>query len=116
MGLERIALMLDAVPPAAPQVAVVAMGDVAIAPSLRAVERLHAAGLSAIHCGGGGGKRQFKVANRERVAAVVILGDDEIANGCWSVRNMVDGSQEQVAADAALARIRALVSGEDQPC
>ncbi|MDX8412681.1 MAG: histidine--tRNA ligase [Mariprofundales bacterium] len=109
MGLERIALMLDDCQQPLPQVAVVAMGDDARVASLRAAEQLRQAGFATIHCGGGSGKRQFKVANRECVAAVVVIGEDEMSNHCWSVRNMADGSQSQRSVDDAIEKIGMIV-------
>ncbi|MDQ6965116.1 MAG: histidine--tRNA ligase, partial [Mariprofundales bacterium] len=109
MGLERTALMLNGCHQPLPQVAVVAMGGDALFPSLRAAERLRAANISTIHCGGGSAKRQLKIANRERVAVAVVIGEEEITNRCWSLRNMEDGSQTMVAVDDAVQHIGMLL-------
>ncbi|RMH51164.1 MAG: histidine--tRNA ligase [Zetaproteobacteria bacterium] len=106
LGLERIALLLDPIEVERAQVAVVALGEEARIPSIRAAERLRAAGISTIHCGGGSGKRQFRMADRERVAAALILGTDELARGLWSVRDMRDGSQQTLTPEEAIARLR----------
>ncbi|MBM7657415.1 histidyl-tRNA synthetase [Sporolactobacillus spathodeae] len=44
-------------------------------------------------------KGQFKAADREQAAYVLVIGDEELANGQANVKNMTDGSQERVAFD-----------------
>ncbi|MDQ6950112.1 MAG: histidine--tRNA ligase [Mariprofundales bacterium] len=105
LGLERIGLLLSDPPATRAEVAVVALGEGALIPSLRAAEQLRAAGLRTIHCGGGGGKRQFKQADRCGARFTIILGEDEVAQGTWTVRNMGEGSQQQCDPASAMAQL-----------
>ncbi len=115
LGLERIALMLDAVTPPPAQCAVIAMEDEALAPSLRAADRLRQTGLAVVHCGGGSWKRQFKIADRERASVAVIIGSEEVTDGMWSVRDMRDGSQSRLTPAEAIPHIRGIL-GEEASC
>ena len=45
-------------------------------------------------------KSQMKRADKLGARFVAILGDDELAKGAWTVRDMKASSQEQVAIDA----------------
>ncbi len=114
LGLERIAMLLPEATLPAADVALVALGDAALTPSLRAAEGLRGLGLRTIHCGGGGGKRQFKQADRCGARFTVIVGEDELAQGVWSVRDMTSGDQWQQPPQAAVQRILSEI--KDAPC
>jgi len=110
MGMERIALMLSEREASSPQIAVVAMGTEALIPSLRVAEQLRENHFATIHCGGGSGKRQLKIANREEVVAAVIIGDDEISSNYWTIRNMADGSQQHISVDQAKETLMRMIN------
>ena len=51
-------------------------------------------------------KAQMKQANKLNAKYAVILGDDEIAEGAALIRSMADSSQEKVAFDAVIEKIK----------
>lgn len=107
-GLERLALLLPEIKAAKPDVAVVALGDAALNWSLELAGKLRRAGLAVVHCGGGGAKRQFKVADREGAPFVAVVGEDEMKQGVLSLKEMKSGEQHLLAPDAAIDLIEKL--------
>ena len=95
-GIERIAMMLAEVPAARRPLAVVPVGPAAERPAAEMAERLRRAGY-AIELGYGGnlGKR-LKRADKLAAAAAIILGDDELAKGVASLRDLDSGEQTTV--------------------
>src|SRR6266403_1487110 len=95
-GIERIATMLAQSPPARRPIAVVPVGSTADAPAAAIAERLRRAGY-AVDLGYGGnlGKR-MKRADKLAAAAAVILGEDELAKGVASLRDLDTGEQTAV--------------------
>jgi histidyl-tRNA synthetase len=51
------------------------------------------------NCGGGSYKSEFKRADKSGARYAIILGDDEIANGTVSVKDLREGDQETVDQD-----------------
>jgi len=105
MGLERLAMLLPELPEPGPDVAVVALGDSVQGYALQIASTLRAAGLSAVHCGGGSAKRQFKAADREGARFVAVIGEDEMKQGVVSLKHMQSGEQQSLRPDAAIERI-----------
>ncbi len=95
-GIERLAMLLGEIDAAAVDVAVVALGDAALSCSMQQAAALRSAGFSVVHCGGGSAKRQFKVADREGVRFVVIIGEEEMADGRVTLKNMLSSEQQQL--------------------
>lgn len=111
-GIERIILNLQrqkapapALPP--PQVYVAHLSQAAKAAALRLAADLRAAGISAVV---GGATRSLKSQMRHADALgatyAAILGDEELASGSLTLRDMRDGTQQRVASSAALDIIR----------
>ncbi|HSD35845.1 MAG TPA: histidine--tRNA ligase [Alphaproteobacteria bacterium] len=94
-GIERIALMIAE--PAAPArpIAVVPVGAAAEIPALALAERLRRAGF-AVELGYSGnlGKR-LKRADKLKARAAIILGEDELAKGAATLRDLDTGAQEE---------------------
>ena len=85
----------------------VALGEKAQAEAFKLVMDLRDAGLSAaIDYAGRSMKAQMKQANKLNAKYAVILGDDEIAEGAALIRSMADSSQEKVAFDAVIEKIK----------
>lgn len=105
MGLERLAMLLPEVEPTGVDVAVVALGEEVVAHSIGVAEQLRRAGCAVVHCGGGGAKRQFKVADREGACFVVTVGEDEMSTGTVSLKNMQNGEQQGCTLAEAIALI-----------
>jgi len=106
-GMERLAMLIDGVASDKPDVAIVALGDAVSSYALIQANALRATGLSVVHCGGGGAKRQFKMADREGVRFVAVIGEDEMQAGTVMVKHMVSGEQQMIAAGEVAAYIAA---------
>jgi histidyl-tRNA synthetase len=106
LGVDRLALLLDA-PPAAPSgVAVVPIGDNAEAVALGVLQELRHAGVRAEMAYRGNLRRRMERANRIGARAAVILGDDDISRGVAQVKNLATGEQEAVPLAELAARLR----------
>ena len=108
-GIERIAMMMEKDLKARRPVAVVPVGDVGAARAAAIAEQLRRAGF-AIEIGYGGnlGKR-LKRADKLSAAAAIILGEDELAKGVATLRELDSGEQTAVPLaelEERLARFR----------
>jgi histidyl-tRNA synthetase len=94
-GIERIA-MLIAEPAAPPRpIAVVPVGAAAETQALVLADRLRRAGFTVeLGYSGNLGKR-LKRANKLNARAAVILGEDELAKGAATIRDLDTGAQEE---------------------
>lgn len=117
-GIERLFLALDAQNVALPEAPrpdafVVALGDAAGTASVVLAERLRQSGLRVeTGLGGRSMKAQMKAADRSGARFAVVLGDDEIAAGAASVRDLAASVQEAVGLDALAAYVRGRAAGE----
>nr|WP_294502582.1 histidine--tRNA ligase [uncultured Rhodopila sp.] len=105
-GIERLAMLMDAAPPAPAPVAVIPIGDAAEAAAIDILQALRAAGIRAEMAYRGNLKRRMERANRTGARAAVILGDTDIAAGVAQVKDLQTGTQEAVAFDQIPARLR----------
>lgn len=106
-GLERLAMLLDDGEEQTPDVAIVALGEEVQAYSMQVAEGLRRHGLSVVHCGGGGAKRQFRQADREKARFVAVIGEDELRDSGLSLKDMQSGEQQACSLDEAARRILA---------
>ncbi|MFI4948299.1 MAG: histidine--tRNA ligase [Alphaproteobacteria bacterium] len=107
-GIERLA-MLIAEPPAVPRpVALVPIGEEAEAFALRLVEDLRDLGLAVDLGYSGNLQRRMRRADRIGARAAVLLGEDELAKGVATVRDLDTGEQSEVALGDLPRRLRAL--------
>src|SRR6185437_1391497 len=107
-GIERLALLI-AEPPAPPRpVVLVPIGEAAETLMLKMSEELRDAGLVVELGYSGNVQRRMRRADRLGARAAVLLGDDEIAAGTATLRDLDSGAQEAVALDALAARLKAL--------
>ena len=91
---------------------VAAMGEPARESALALLRDLRRAGLEAhMEYEGRSIKSQMKRADRLKAAFALILGDDELAAGVVSVKDMTKGDQARVSRDAVVNHCRALVAG-----
>jgi len=102
LGLERLAIILDEtfgpVEAWRPDVFVVALGDAAKREVLPLARDLRRAGLSCeISRAGGGPSKQFKAADKREARFAVVLGEDELAKGTVSVKDLSTGNQIEIA-------------------
>jgi histidyl-tRNA synthetase len=95
-GVERLAMLLDAAPPAPAPVAVVPIGDEAEAAAIDILRSLRAAGIRAEMAYRGNLRRRMERANKTQARAAVIIGADDLARGVAQVKDLRTGQQEAV--------------------
>ena len=95
-GIERLALMIADPPAPVRAIAVVPVGDEAAEEALKQAERLRRAGFAVDLGYSGNLKKRLARANKANAVACVILGEDELAKGAATVRDMETGEQTEV--------------------
>ncbi|GAB4257564.1 MAG: histidine--tRNA ligase [Deferrisomatales bacterium] len=109
LGVERLALMLggDAAVRPAPVAFLVHRGEAALERALAVRRRLIREGIRAdIDYEPRSFKAQMRAADRLGARFAVIVGEDELARGQVTVKNLRDGTQETVAESEAVERLR----------
>jgi len=96
-GIERLAMMVDNMPEAARPVVLIPMGDDAEAKAMAIADDLRAHGLVVDMGYRGNLKKRLKRANQQNASFAMILGEDELARGVVTLRNLDDGEQKDVA-------------------
>lgn len=112
-GIERLALLLGAIPETARPVAVIPLGDAAETAAIRVLQALRHAGIRAEAAYRGNAKRRFERANRIGAAAAIVLGENELARGVASVKDLATGTQAEVALGAVPAHVARLLATSD---
>ena len=122
IGLTRLFYVLDEqgllnpALPSAPADALVLPMTAEAAPAIALAQALRAEGLKVQLYGE---QKKFKqkmaYANKLGVPFAVLLGEDEIAEGMCSVKNMVTGEQVKLSPADAAAHIKATLSANDGP-
>jgi histidyl-tRNA synthetase len=105
-GIERLAMLAGEPPAQMRPIAVVPLGPQAEAEALTITQALRNAGVAADLGYSGNLSRRMKRANRINARAAIILGDDELAKGIATLRDLDSGAQESVPLDALLDRFR----------
>jgi histidyl-tRNA synthetase len=104
-GVERVAMLIGETPAAPRPIAVIPAGEAAQRPAAELAETLRRAGLPVeLGFSGNLGKR-LKRANKLNAAAAVLLGEDELAQGAVTLRDLDSGSQELVPLAALTERL-----------
>jgi len=93
LGIERLLLLIQGlalpVPSAAPRAYAIVTSPAAVPQAMRVLEELRGAGIAVLmHAGGGGMKAQFKRAGASGARFALIFGDDEIARGEVSLKDL----------------------------
>jgi histidyl-tRNA synthetase len=99
-GIERLAMLIEEPPPPPRPVALVPIGEAAEQRALALAEELRDAGLVVEIGYSGNLQRRLRRADRIGARAAVLLGDDELARGIATVRDLDSGEQSEVALDA----------------
>jgi histidyl-tRNA synthetase len=105
-GIERLAMLAGDPPAPMRPIAVVPLGPQAEAEALTITQALRNAGVAADLGYSGNLSRRMKRANRINARAAIILGDDELAKGVATLRDLDSGAQESVPLDSLLDRFR----------
>jgi histidyl-tRNA synthetase len=95
-GIERLAMLLANPPQPARPVALIPIGAAAERRALSLAHELRRAGLTVEHGYGGNMSKRLKRASRMQARAAVLLGDDELAQGVATVRDLDSGNQQSV--------------------
>jgi histidyl-tRNA synthetase len=106
-GIERLAMLIAEPPAAARPVALVPIGEEAETFMLRLAEDLRDRGLVVDLGYSGNIQRRMRRADRIGARAAVLLGEDELARGAATVRNLDTGEQSEVPLDALADRLLA---------
>ena len=111
MGVERLVLMkgTEGIAPARPDLFVAALGEAAADRGFAIMSTLQRQGLTAeMDYEGKSLKSQLRRADKLKARFVLILGEEELAGGRAPLRNMADGTQEEITlaqAEDTLAKI-----------
>ncbi len=113
VGMERLALLL---PPRAAEgrcdVFLMPLAAGALDPALKLQRGLREAGVRALlDPEGRSFKSRMKQADKLGARLVAILGDDELARGSWTVRDMARSEQEDVANERILDYLKEKTNG-----
>jgi histidyl-tRNA synthetase len=104
-GIERLSMLIEE-PPAPPRpVALVPVGEQGEKLAVKLAEDLRDAGLVVELGYSGNLQRRLRRANRVNARAAVLVGDDEIARGSATVRDLDSGTQTEVAFDQLPIRL-----------
>ncbi len=106
-GIERLAMLLDATPPAPAPVVLVPLGNEAELTALSIARGLRAEGLVVEMGFTGNLKKRMQRADRMGALAAIIIGDDELAAQSATLRDLRDGAQELVPLNSLSERLRA---------
>jgi histidyl-tRNA synthetase len=107
-GIERLAMLIAEPPAATRAIALVPIGEAAEILALSLAEQLRDRGLIVDLAYSGNLQRRMRRADRIGARAAVLLGDDELARGAATVRDLDSGDQSAVALDALAAHLTAL--------
>jgi histidyl-tRNA synthetase len=99
-GVERLAMLVNDVPEAVRPISLIPMGDAGEAKARAIAHDLRGAGFTVDLGFSGNLKKRLKRANKLNAVAAVLLGEDELARGEATVRDLESGEQTAVALDA----------------
>lgn len=105
-GIERLAMLIDTPAPHCVEVAVVPLGEAAELAATAVVADLRRSGISADHSFKGNMKKRMQKANDWGARFAVILGEDELAKGVASLKNLQTGDQSEVSLSALSDAVR----------
>ena len=107
-GIERLAMLIAEPSPSPRPVALVPIGEEAEALALRLAEDLRDARLVVDLGYSGNLQRRMRRADRIAARAAVLLGEDELAKGIATVRDLDSGAQSEIALDALPAHLKGM--------
>jgi histidyl-tRNA synthetase len=104
-GIERLAMLLDVAPEADRPVVIVPVGDAAAREGLLLLQELRRAGVTADMGARGNVGKRMKQANKANANYVILLGDDEMASGVVTLRDLDGGDQSEIARGAIVGHL-----------
>lgn len=104
-GIERLAMLLTDMPARPRPVAIIPIGDAARETALKLAMDFRRAGHAVELSYKGNVKKQFARASKANAHTAIVLGEDEIAAGKATVKNLDTGEQETFPMDGLLAAV-----------
>lgn len=98
-GIERLGMLLDAPEMIGPNAIFVPLGEGCEAAAMKLMGELRRSGLSCEMAYKGNMKKRMQKANAAGAAHVVIIGENELANGVVAVKNLTSGDQREIVFD-----------------
>ena len=111
-GIERLAMLIAPPPPPPSLVALVPIGEAGEAVALSLAEDLRDSGFMIDLGYAGNLVRRLRRANRINAFAAILLGENELARGAVTLRNLGSGMQSEVPLTELPERLR-VAAGED---
>ncbi len=96
-GVERLSMMVEGPVARARPVTLIGLGEAGENAALSLSRELRQSGLTVELIYKGGLKRGLKRADRINAASAILIGDDELAKGLATVRDLDSGEQVEVA-------------------
>ncbi|MDB5720834.1 MAG: histidine--tRNA ligase [Alphaproteobacteria bacterium] len=106
-GIERLAMLAETVPSPAPEAVLVPLGEAAEAAAIGIIATLRRAGIACDMGFRGNMKRRMAKADSSGARYAIILGEDELARGEASLKDMKSGEQQSLALAALTEKLRA---------
>jgi histidyl-tRNA synthetase len=106
-GIERLGMLIEAPARAGADVALVPLGPAAEQAATGLAAQLRRSGIACEMAYKGNMKRRMQKADASGARFAVILGDDELARGEASVKDLGSGEQKRVPLDAIAEAVRA---------
>ncbi len=110
-GVERLAMLIDGAPAPIRPIALIPLGEAAQAKALPIAHRLRQAGLTVEHGYRGNLKRRLTRANKANARFAVMLGEDELAKGVATLRDLDSGAQTEIPLDRLVGDLAARGTG-----
>ena len=95
-GIERLGMLLDEPQTAGPDAVFIPLGDGCEAAAMTLMRDLRGSGVSCEMAYKGNMKKRMQKANAAGAAHVVIIGENELANGVVAVKNLATGDQREI--------------------
>ena len=115
LGVERLAMCMKEAShdPFESAVFIVALGEAAFTASFKLLSQLRANGVrAAMDLSPKSMKSQMRMADKTKSAFTLILGDNELQSGQWTLKNMRVGSQETIKGEDCVALLRQRLSAK----
>ena len=100
-GVERLSMLVDDAVLASPKVAIVTADDASQQVAFSLAEALRDSGIDIDLPTGGSMSKKLKKADKAGIRLVIIMGSDELAKNIVLLRDLSDGSQQELPLDMA---------------
>ena len=98
-GIERLSMLVGETVPVSPEVAILTADNAAQQAAFRLAETLRDGGVDIDFPTSGGMSKKLKKAAKAGIRLAVIIGSDELAKNSVLLRDLCDGSQQEVKLD-----------------